>query len=494
MNQEQQLIDAIADCYADPLRFVLQMYPWGEKGTPLEQFQGPDEWQIETLGQIGKAVSERRFDGRNAVPPIRMAISSGHGIGKSTITAWIVNWIMSTRPNAVGTVTANTFPQLETKTWAAIKKWTALSANAHWWKVTDGAMRHEKHRDTWYCTPQTCKEENSESFAGQHAASSTSFYIMDEASGIPDKIYEVAEGGLTDGEPMIFLFGNPTKNTGKFYRVIFGSETNRWMSRIIDSRDVAISNKALIEEWRNDYGENSDWFRVRVRGLHPRASDVQFIDSERVEAAQERIPFHFPDDPLVVGLDVARGGDDNCVFWFRRGADAASIPPIVIPGEQVRDSTSLITRAVHVMDTKYGGVKPAMMFVDGTGIGGPIVDRIHQMGYRNVVEVQFGGRAPDDRYGNMRAYMWAQMRDWLLKGSIPKGHRVAIEATIPGYRHDSHDRLFLEKKEEMKKRGEASPDCADSLALTFARPVGPALALRQEALIINGTAETSWMA
>jgi hypothetical protein len=153
-----------------------------------------------------------------------MAVASGHGVGKSTVSAWITDWIMSTRARAKGTITANTFQQLSTRTWAQLTQWTKLCFTSRWFTLTIDQMYYRNAREAWFVSAQSCKEENSEAFAGQHAADSTSFYIFDEASGVSDKIFEVAEGGLTDGEPMIFLFGNPTRAEGKFFRVNFGSE------------------------------------------------------------------------------------------------------------------------------------------------------------------------------------------------------------------------------------------------------------------------------
>lgn len=228
-----KLADLLAELYADPLNFVIFAFPWGEPGTPLADYSGPDAWQREVLREIGAAVKERGFDGVQAVKPIREAIASGHGIGKSALVAWLVCWLMSTRPNCVGTITANTFAQLQTKTWAQIQKWAKLSINAHWWVTTSGRMYHREAPEAWYCSAQTCREENSESFAGQHAASSSSFYVFDEASAVPDKIWEVAEGGLTDGEPHFYAFGNPTRSSGKFYRILWGNEGSAWFKRSI---------------------------------------------------------------------------------------------------------------------------------------------------------------------------------------------------------------------------------------------------------------------
>lgn len=489
-NVDLELADEVAKYYADPLGFVLFAYPWNEPGS-LKESEGPDEWQREFLAHLGEQVRRRGFDGVSAVEPIREAVSSGHGIGKSTVSGWLANWIMSTRPNSQGTVTANTFPQLQSKTWAAIQKWTRLCITSHWFNVGADRITAKVAPESWFCSAQTCREENSESFAGQHAADSTSWYLFDEASAIPDKIWEVAEGGLTDGEPMFFAWGNPTRNSGKFHRVVFGSERNRWSHRTIDSRRSRFTNKALIGQWVEDYGEDSDFVRVRVRGLAPRASDLQFIDADRVYEAQQRAPVSMPDDPLVVGLDVARGGGDNNVFWFRRGLDASSIPPIVIPGEETRDSMRLVSKLLEVMETPYNGQKPAAAFVDGTGIGGPIVDRCRQLGHKNVIEIQFGWKSPNPKMANMRAFMWGGMKDWLQRGSIPKSAQLEIDLTAPGYHHNGQDQVVLEAKEQMKKRDLASPDHGDALALTFAQPVTPAAAKPQ---VHQGySSPTGWM-
>jgi len=324
--------------------------------------------------------------------------------------------------------------------------------------------------------PQSCKEENSEAFAGQHAANSTSFYIFDEDSAVPDKIHEVAQGGLTDGEPMWFLFGNPTRSQGSFHRACFGADRHRWKVWTIDSRDSRFTNKAQIAEWVTDYGEDSDFVRVRVRGLPPRASDLQFISQQLVSEAQTRPAVALADEPLVAGLDLARGGSDECVIRFRRGADARTIPPIRVPGEQARDSMKLVTLAAQVLATRYDGRTVRTLFVDATGgsIGGPVADRLRQLGHRNVVDVQFGGSSPDPKCLNMRAYMWSRLRDWLARGAIDAAADLEMDLTGPGYSHDKADRLVLESKEAMKKRGLDSPDDGDALALTFAQSVAPA--------------------
>jgi hypothetical protein len=154
LSPDLEFAQLIGETYDDPLGFVELTYPWGEPGE-LAGFKGPDRWQREFLEELGKQVRERGFDGIHAVAPIRRATASGHGIGKSTLVAWIVNWIMSTRPHCQGTITANTYAQLETKTWAAILKWTRLCATSPWFLTTGTRIYHREHPQTWFCSAQS---------------------------------------------------------------------------------------------------------------------------------------------------------------------------------------------------------------------------------------------------------------------------------------------------------------------------------------------------
>lgn len=492
---ELELAQEVSKYYADPLGFVLFSYPWGKPGTQLEQYDGPDEWQADFLEKLGAEVRERGFDGKAAVRAIRRAVSSGHGIGKSTLVAWIVDWLMSTRPFCHGTVTANTFNQLETKTWAAIKKWTALCITGHWFSVGAKRMYHVDHPDDWFCAPQSPKEQNSEAFAGQHAADSSSFYIFDEDSAIPDVIHEVAEGGLTDGEPFSFLFGNPTRSSGHFHKACFGSERDLWNPIVVDSRLCRMTNKAQLEEWVARYGEDSDFVRVRVRGLPPSASDLQYIGTDTVAAAQRREIHVLDDQPLVAGLDLARGGTDSNVLRFRRGADARSIPPMKIPGYEARNTSTFVAWAADVLERTFDGRKIHTLFLDATGgsVGGPIGDRLRELGHKNVVDVGFGNAAPDPKCANCRAYIWKRMREWLeAHGCIDDDPVLETDLTGPGYHADRGDRLVLESKEDMKDRGCASPDDGDALALTFFAAVGIAAPPRRRRP--HTGRKKSWMA
>lgn len=491
-RSESALVDFVASCYADPLKFVLSGYPWGLPG-PLEHHDGPDIWQREVLSWLGAEVQARQFDGVTPVKPIRLAVSSGHGTGKSSLVAMIADWIMSTRPRARGTITADTYVQLRDKTWATLQRWTRMCVTGHWFMVTSERMYRPGHKDSWFCAMQSCREENSEAFAGQHAADSTSFYLFDESSGISNKIHEVAEGGLTDGEPMICLFGNLTRNTGAFHEACFGSHRARWSPRIIDSRTSKFTNKEQIQEWVDDYGEDSDFVRVRVRGLPPRASQLQFIDLERIAAAQRRQEVTtFKDDALVAGVDVSGGGESWNVVRFRRGMDGRTIPPIRIPGEATRHDRSAFLAILAGLLKASGPRKIAMMFVD-SAFGAPYVERLQAMGFDNVAEVNFGAtHPPDEHYLNMRAYMWGQLKDWLLSGAIPADDpQLEADLGAPGYYLDRGNRFVLESKEKMKARGAADPHDGDALALTFA---GPVMAARPSVTDYRPEHPRPWMA
>ncbi len=460
----------------DPLGFVLTAYIWGEG--ELAGQSGPDEWQRQLLVDIGLATEARGFDGIHAVEPIRMAVASGHGIGKSVMVAWIANWVMSTRPDSQGTITANTYIQLKTKTWAAIQKWTKLCATRNWFEVGQDGLYFKGRREQWFLNCQTCSEENSEAFAGQHAATSTSYYIIDEASAVPDVIDEVSDGGLRDGEPMKFAFGNPTRNTGWFHSAVFGDRRHRWDHRSIDSRTCRFPNKIEIQKDIDDYGIDSDRVRVRVLGLPPAQSEDQLIGSDLVALAQENAVSPLEDEPLICGVDVPDGGSAWFVVRFRRGMDARGVPaPIRLPGVKT-DRQQMISKLAAILsdgvkcDWAYERVRPAAMFID-SAFGAPIAERLHSMGYDQVQEINFGGKSPDDHFANMRAYMWAgKMKEFLKNGAIDQNDKkLAYDLTAPGFHFNQSNKIVVESKQDMAKRGVASPDDGDALALTFARPV-----------------------
>lgn len=488
-----KLAEALAEFYADPLGYVMFSFPWST-WAPIQlvklteeyrdrfngEVYGPDLWACEFLDELGGDIKERGFDGHNSVQPIQYATASGHGIGKSVLVAWLTKFIMDTRPFAKGTLTANTAEQLRTKTWAEVGKWHKISMTQDWFDYNTGRgamnLSHKKHKEEWRCDAQTCREENSEAFAGQHAASSTSFYIFDEASAVPDKIFEVREGGTTDGEPMVFDFGNPTRNSGRFYEQCAGRFRHRFRARNIDSRQVSITNKERIEQWREDYGEDSDFFKVRVRGMFPSAGSLQFIPTAKVEEAQHRtLTPRDNSDPLIIGVDVARFGDNESVIYPRIGFDARSFPAKRYQG---LDTVQLVGKVIECVREFRGlGLEYAGLFVDGGGVGGGVVDQLRSLGY-SVTEVQFGGKATNSSTYRFKSdEMWGNMKEAMDKLSLPandapNGVDIRNDLTQREFGYTLlGNKINLESKSDMLKRGVQSPDIGDALALTFAEEV-----------------------
>ncbi len=481
MDAELMLADQLAEFYADPLGFVLFAYPWGEPG-PLEKADGPDANQREFLDSLGEEIRTGKraglegatgiFDGENPVLPILMAETSGHGTGKSAMGAWLADWILSTRPHSVGTVTAGTFKQLDERTWAAIQFWTKLCITAHWFDIQANGIYHKQFPDTWKAQCQTSKEENAQSFAGQHARTSTSWYLFDEASEVPDKVFETAYGGLTDGEPMFFAWGQMVRNTGEFYRICFGDLAARWNHRRVDSRTSKFTNKALISQWIQDYGETSDYVKVRVFGLPPSASELQYIDKARVDAAKARIQVPMPDEPIIAGFDVSGGGKAWNVIRFRQGLNGnlPELKPVRIPGEHDSDRSQRVGICAELLRDQRAGHKIAAMFID-SAFGAVIVSRLRALGFTNVYEVNFGGASPDVHALNMRAYMYAKCKEWLLLGALPKDENLCGQLSLPGYHINNSGKLVIESKADIQARGESSPDDADAFVLTWAQAV-----------------------
>jgi hypothetical protein len=494
---DEDLDDLLGECYADPLKFVMSVYPWTTdssiqivKLAPQYRARfkceyGPDIWACEFLDQLGADIRARGFDGSHAVEPIQHAVKSGHGIGKSVMVAWLTGFLMNTRPFCKGTITANTAPQLRSKTWAEVGKWHKMSLCSDRFEYRSGqtmSLRHKEHPEKWFCTGQTCREENSEAFAGQHAADSTSFYIFDEASAIPSKIYQVRGGGLTDGEPMTFDFGNPTRNSGEFYEECEGSLRHRIRSVSIDSRTVAISNKLYLDRLIQDYGEDSDYVRVRVKGEFPGQGSVQFIPTYAVEDAMRRSLPARNDGALVLGVDVARFGDDDSVIASRIGDDARSFPVKRFKGF---DTVQLVGKVIETINHfRTLGMTVAGLFVDGGGVGGGVVDQLRHLGYAPI-EVQFGGRATDNQmYRRKGDEIWGKLKEHLTtRLCLPApgdahADDLRTQLTSREYGITKTGQIHLEEKDDMKKRlgdGTGSPDIADALALTYAQDVAPAI-------------------
>ncbi len=378
----------------------------------------------------------------------------------------LLNWGMSTCEDCKVVVTANTDNQLRTKTWPEISKWFRLAINRHWFNITATkvASVDPDHTDSWKADAVPWSEHNTEAFAGLHNKGKRIILIFDEASNIADKVWEVAEGALTDEQTEIIwlAFGNPTRNVGRF-RECFRKFRHRWIQRQIDSRTVDGTNKDQIAKWAADYGEDSDFFKVRVRGLFPSSSDLQFIGTGLVDAAMARVVTEamVSHAPVVIGVDPSWSGEDEFAIYMRQGLHSK-----LIATYQKSDDDVLVAQRIAQLEDQY---KADAVFVD-FGYGTGIVSAARAMG-RNWTLVQFGGASSDPAMLNKRGEIWNAMKEWLKAGGELNDQQTADEISAPEYRVKLDGKIVLEDKAELKKRVGISPNRADALALTFSFPV-----------------------
>jgi hypothetical protein len=469
-----EIFDYLARFNKDPLGFVKWAFPWGEPHTTLEDETGPEQWQIDQLTRIG----ERLKAGVDVSTAIEEDISSGHGIGKSAQVAWLILWAISTHADTRGVVTANTDTQLRTKTWAELSKWYQLFIAKSLFTLTATAIFIAKdpvREKAWRIDAVPWSENNTEAFAGLHNKGKRLLVIFDEAASIADAVWQVTEGALTDADTQIIWarFGNPTRTSGEFHRRCTQPRRNHYAR--VDSRTVRFTNKGQIAAWIEDYGDDSDFVRVRVKGQFPRAGYANFISPGLVTEARRRVvpmvaylPF-----PKVLACDPARFGDDFTVVTLRQGLHVHwQVKLSGFDGHEVaaRLFEYLSGDTNRPRHERHDASGASCLVYDAIGNGAELDGALHRMPNLStpLIPVMWGQPAKDDKhYFNQRSEAWGKMRDFLEHGHIPDDDDLADQLTSLDYGHDALFRIQLQSKKDMKKNGGKSPDCADSLALSF---------------------------
>jgi hypothetical protein len=472
-NAELDLEAELTKHVFDPLAFILTAYPWKQPGE-LEFSNGPYRWQTEIFELIRKHLENPA----TRHTPLRVAIASGNGIGKSAFLAMVNWWAMCTTDDCRCVVTAGTGAQLKTKTHPEFAKWHRLALNSTGWfdlKAQSLNSTDPKHSNTWRTDFIPWDAQNPDAFSGMHNQRKRILIIFDEASAIDDVIWDRISGALTDEDTEIIwlVFGNPTRNQGRFAEC-FGSDKYRWRTFQIDSRTVEGTNKAELAAEVEKYGEDSDYIRWRIRGEFPRAGSAQFIPGDIVAAARRTKAAGYESMPRILSCDVARFGDDQTVIGLRHGRKFDLLGSY--RGLDTSQTTSQLADRINALN-------PDAIVIDGDGIGGAVVDQLKALGFRapkySVFEYH-GGAEPQDgnMWFNKRAESWGAMRDWLANGAqIPDDPELDRQLTGPmfdiarGKTH--HGSIFIEHKDDQKKRGLDSPDKADCLAMTFGVKIAP---------------------
>lgn len=471
---EHELQEELATYAARPYDFVFWAWPWGEPGE-LEKKKGPEKWQAEVLLHLQRELQRGLMrDERIIQEALQVAVKSGHNIGKSAFVCWLMIWAVSTREDTKGVVTANTEKQLRLKLWAELRKWARLFIGSSLFKVTATSIQaaDPEREGEWKIDAIPWSEDNPEAFAGLHNEGKRAIVIFDEASGIATPIWETIDGVMNekDTELLWIATGNPTRNIGRF-RECFEKEGQGqfWRTFSVDSREVSFTNKERIQRQIDLYGLENDFIKVRWLGEFPESGLTQLIPSDVISTSMHCEVQSHAWEPLILGVDVARYGDNESVAILRRGRDARTIPTKKWRGL----STTALGDEIANIIAAHG---PDGVFIDEGGVGGGVVDFLRRLGH-SVIGVQFGAEGMDSLIGekayNKRSEMYLNLRDWLRTGgAIPydeqlKRELTAIEYTIWGGKGKKSGSVLLTPKEDM----EESPDWADALALTFAYPV-----------------------
>lgn len=451
-----------------PLDFVYWAFPWEEEDGELSQHDGPDAWQIQLLSDLQNDIVSLDH-------AIQIAVKSGHNVGKSALLCWLLLWALSTKIGTRGRCTANTEKQLRTVLWAELAKWHRLFIAKQFfeWSATTLRSIDPAHRDTWRIDAMPWSKENPTAFAGLHNYGGRIIIIYDEACEIIDEIWEVTDGVMREKQTELIWVAcsQPKLNIGRFYDCFHRFE-DEWRTYTVDARASKFTNRESLDKTVANWGEDSDYIRVRVKGEFPNASLTQLFPTLLIQAAQSRPATSQIWDPLILGVDVARAGDSESVAVFRRGNDCRSIPVQRWRGRNSENPTAQNADRIASLIATH---KPDAVFIDETGYGGGVVDFCRRIGM-TVIGVNFGSASstrPDGALcANKRAEMYMSlllaMREGLAIPNSPDLHDqlIAIE-----YFEKEKAGIQLMSKEDMRAAGVPSPDFADALVLTFAYPV-----------------------
>jgi phage terminase large subunit len=412
----------------------------------------PDPWQIQLLEWIK--------DGERQI-----SVRSGHGVGKTTGASFATVWIATTRAPFKVVVTAPSAPQLYDALFAEIKKWCNRlpPALAGLLEVKAERIEHKGAPEEMFITARTSRAENPEALQGIHADGGMVFLVADEASGIPEPVFEAAAGSMSGANCCTLLLGNPTRLSGLFF------ETHHklkqfWKTLKVSCLDSIRVSKQYVEEMKTRYGEDSNAFRVRVLGEFPKRSDDTVIPLEIIEAATMRDIVIDPKADEVWGLDVARFGNDSSALTKRKGKVVPTAPK-VWKGLDTMQLTGALVAEYNVSEQK-----PKAIMVDVIGIGAGVVDRARELKLPVIGINVSEAPSTDGVYLNLRAELWYKGKAWLeaLDCKLPNDDRLVYELSGPKYSFQSNGVVKVESKADMKKRGLQSPDVADSFLLTFA--------------------------
>ena len=411
----------------------------------------PDPWQFTVLMALKRGHT-------------RISIRSGHGVGKTALLSWIALWFALTRFPFKVVVTAPSAPQLFDALWSEILSWFHKLPLA--WQsllqATSDRIELRARPEDAFITARTSRADQPEALQGVHSANV--LLLVDEASGVPEPVFEAAGGSMSSSGSITILTGNPTRTTGRFWAT-HHLERDRWFTLKVSSVDSPRVDPNYPREVAERHGTESNAYRVRVLGEFPLSDGDTMIAAVLVESAMSRVIEYNPYDPCVWGVDVARFGTDrSCLIKRRRN----------VVREPVKrwaglDTMELTGQIQHEYNDTEEWLRPRLIIVDSIGIGAGVEDRLRELNIP-AFGVNVGESASvEERYMRLRDELWNSCADWFKteKVAIPYDEQLRDDLVGPRYRYTSDDKLKVESKNEMRSRGVPSPDSADALCLTF---------------------------
>ena len=394
----------------------------------------------------------------------KISIRSGHGVGKSTTASWAMLWFLLTRYPVKVVVTAPTSAQLYDALFAELKRWVKELPQPiqELLDVKQERIELKASATEAFISARTSRAEQPEALQGVH--SDNVMLVADEASGVPEAVFEAAAGSMSGHNALTILLGNPVRSSGFFFDT-HNRLKDEWWTRRVSCLDSTRVSKEYVQDMKSRYGEESNAYRIRVLGEFPRSDDDTIIPMELLESAKHRDTRAYEDAPIVWGLDVARFGSDSSVLCKRQSN-------VVHTLERWRNLdlmqlTGAVVAQYEACDHKN---RPAEILVDSIGLGAGVVDRLRELRLPargiNVSESPAMGGA----YLNLRAELWHKAKAWLEKRDckIPNNEDLIGELATVRYTFTSNGKIKIESKDDIRRRGLKSPDMADAFVLTFA--------------------------
>lgn len=452
--------EIILSWQVSPLKFVEDL--WGlvpcKENREFELGKHLTWQQAEILKAVEKGI--------RGEAPNKISIASGNGVGKTAVLSWLILWWLFCFQDSQVRATAPSAEQLYDVLWKETAKWLNVMPgyikNCYEWSMTH--IRMQPQPNVWFAAARTARKETPEAFSGVHGEHV--LLIADEASGVPEEIYEAGEGVLASRNVLVVLVSNPTRLVGYFYDTHFKFKSH-WQTFNFSSEDSPIVPRTFIEEKIARYGIDSDDYRIFVLGQFPSADAVDdkgyvplFTDSHREKQVADVGSFIEP----WLGIDPA-GQGRNETLWVVRDYFRAKIAV----REKISDLGSIVRKTRGLMDVY--GIPERKVVIDNFGEGANISQELALLGYK-VSAVNVGDDPYDkDRFVNLRSEGYWKLREWLQRGGELVRAKDWEQLKFIRYRRiERNGYIQVMPKQEMFRSGFPSPDALDALMLTFVVP------------------------